>query len=383
MMSGKPTSFLTRIAMAFALALLPASAMATTTAPPPLPPASQDVAAQTEAAPAAGDTAAASEEAAAVDTASAYTPMTPTQGKGMPVDRGITFQDQYSENGAYALWMHDYILLPVITVISLFVLVLMLWVMTRYRRRAGVEPSKTSHNTTIEIIWTVLPALILIGIAVPSISLIRAQYAPPPADAITIKAVGVQWHWEYELPDHGISLISKMLNEPGEPVVNNGVRELGSEPWDGPGQLEVDNRLVVPVGVPLRIQTTANDVIHSFAVPSLWFKMDAVPGRINERVMQVDEPGVYYGQCSELCGTKHAYMPIAIEAVPMERWRAWVRANGGTFPGEGEAGQTATETAEEETSPATAEEASEGSPSAPASSVPADAAARQPVAATR
>jgi cytochrome c oxidase subunit 2 len=120
-----------------------------------------------------------------------------------------------------------------------------------------------------------------------------------------------------------------MLNIPGQPVVNNGVRELGSDPSDGPSHLEVDNRLVVPVGELIRFQITASDVIHSFAVPSLWFKLDAVPGRINEKVVQIDEPGVYYGQCSELCGAKHGYMPIAVEALPRDEFNAWVLPRAG------------------------------------------------------
>ena len=265
--------------------------------------------------------------------ADAYTPMTPTEGKGMPVQGGIDIQPQHSAIGHQAYGLH-FGLFWVMVAISLFVLVLMLYVVFRFRRKANPVPSKTSHNTLIEIVWTVLPALILLVIAVPSIRLLAAQYETAPKDAITVKAIGVQWHWEYEYPDHGVSLVSKMLNEPGMPEVNAGVREVGSQPWDGPAQLEVDNRLVVPVGVPLRIQVTANDVIHSFAVPSLWFKIDAVPGRLNERLLTIDEPGVYYGQCSELCGAKHGYMPIALEAVPMDQWRAWVASQGGTFPGD-------------------------------------------------
>ena len=262
--------------------------------------------------------AAAVEEAAE---AAVYTPMPPTDGKGMPVDRGLTFQDQYTADGAYALWMHDWILLPVITAISLFVLGLLLWVIVRYNRRANPIPSKNTHNTAIEVIWTVVPALILVVIAVPSITLLARQYETPPADAITIKAVGYQWYWGYEYPDHDIELVSNMLDE--NEALTSG------EPY----QLAVDNRMVVPVGVPLRIQTTAADVIHAFAVPSLWFKQDAVPGRLNERMLVIDEPGVYYGQCSELCGSLHGFMPIAVEAVPMEDFEKWVAAKGGTMPG--------------------------------------------------
>ncbi|WP_416831365.1 MAG: cytochrome c oxidase subunit II [Erythrobacter sp.] len=288
---------------------------------------------------AADDSAAATVEGAA--DAAVYTPMAPTDGKGMPVDRGLTFQDQYTADGAYALWMHDWILLPVITAISLFVLALLLWVIVRYNRRANPIPSKNTHNTAIEVIWTVIPALILVVIAVPSITLLARQYETPPADAITIKAVGYQWYWGYEYPDHDIELVSNMLDE-------NEALTSGE-----PHQLAVDNRMVVPVGVPLRIQTTAADVIHAFAVPSLWFKQDAVPGRLNERMLVIDEPGVYYGQCSELCGSLHGFMPIAVEAVPMEDFEKWVASKGGTMPGAEAASEAAPATeGEAEAAPA-------------------------------
>ena len=159
---------------------------------------------------------------------------------------------------------------------------------------------KTSHNTLIEVIWTVVPALILLAIAVPSIGLLSAQYKSPPEDAITVKAIGYQWYWGYAYPDNGdFEVVSNMLDKEE------------AEARGEPHQLAVDNRMVVPAGVPIRIQTTAADVIHSFAVPSLWFKLDAVPGRLNEKMLFIDEPGVYYGQCSELCGARHGYMPIA------------------------------------------------------------------------
>lgn len=272
------------------------------------------------------------EAAAAPAETGSYTPMAPTKGKGMPTSyqddalKSITFQDQYSDNGDYALWMHDAILLPVITFISLLVLGLLLYVVVRFNRRANPVASRTTHNTMIEVIWTIVPVIILVIIAVPSITLLARQYETPPADAVTIKATGYQWYWGYTYPDHGeIEVVSNMLDE--AEALKRGE----------PGQLAVDNRMVVPAGVPLRIQTTASDVIHAFAVPSLWFKMDAVPGRLNEKMLTIKEPGVYYGQCSELCGARHAYMPIAIEALPPAEFAAWVRAQGGTMPGEAEA----------------------------------------------
>ncbi len=319
------------------LALFAASQASWAAAPPaaeasPLAPVTEAVAAAD-----ATDEAAA---AAAVD-AGAYTPLGPDMIKGQPTDPnedflgGLTFQDQYSPNGRYALWMHDAILLPLIVIISLIVLALLLWVVARYNRRRNAIPSKTSHNTVIEVIWTGVPVLILVLIAVPSMILLTRQYESPPKDALTVKVTGNQWNWTYAFPDNGgFEYTSLMLNVPGEPVLNNGVREAGSSPHDGPSHLEVDNRLVLPVGEPIRLQVTASDVIHAFAVPSLWFKIDAVPGRINERLLYIDEPGLYYGQCSELCGARHGYMPIAVEAVPRPQFEAWLRSKGGTVGGE-------------------------------------------------
>jgi len=267
--------------------------------------------------------------AAATDAAGGYTPMAPTKGKGMPTSfeedaaKSLTFQDQYSDNGEYALWMHDMILMPVITVISLLVLGLLLYVVVRFNRRRNPVASKTTHNTLIEVVWTIVPVIILVIIAVPSITLLARQYETPPADAVTIKATGYQWYWGYTYPDHGdFEVVSNMLDEAAALKAGE------------PHQLAVDKRMVVPAGVPLRIQTTASDVIHAFAVPSLWFKMDAVPGRLNEKLLTIKEPGVYYGQCSELCGARHGYMPIVIEALPPAEFAAWVKEQGGSMPGE-------------------------------------------------
>ncbi|WP_409934916.1 cytochrome c oxidase subunit II [Novosphingobium sp. 9] len=260
----------------------------------------------------------------------AYIPMTPTRGIGMPVDGGIGMQRQFSPTGQYAEWIHDAVLLPVLVVICLFVLILLGIVAARFNNRRNPTPSRTSHNTALEVIWTLAPVFILLGIAVPSFDLIAKQYKPAPANALTIKVTGNQWFWSYSYPDNGdFEVISNMLNVPGQPVINAGVRYVGSKPWDGPSHLEVDNRMVVPAGEPIRLLITATDVIHSFAVPSLWFKLDAVPGRINERVLYVEKPGVYYGQCSELCGAKHGFMPIAVEALPRDRYNAWVMTHAG------------------------------------------------------
>ena len=286
--------------------------------------------------------------------AGGYTPLGPEWIKGAPVDGGLTFQPQYSEDGVFALWMHDIILLPIITVVSLLVLGLLLWVGVRYNRRRNPVPSKTSHNTLIEIIWTVVPVLILVVIAIPSITLLARQYDSPPEDALTIKATGYQWYWGYTYPDNGgFEVISNMLDE--------GAATARGEP----PQLAADNRLVVPVGEPLRIQVTGADVIHSFAVPSLWFKIDAVPGRLNERTLTIKEPGIYYGQCSELCGARHGYMPIVVEAVPRPRFEAWIRSKGGTLAGEAAAAPAATPAAAPLQEPESAVEGAPGAGAAP------------------
>ncbi|MCU0729674.1 MAG: cytochrome c oxidase subunit II [Sphingopyxis sp.] len=278
----------------------------------PVPSATAAVAAPEAAAPAAADTAA----------APAFDYARPEAGIGQPVNGGMDFQPQVTENGRFAHWMNNVILLPIITVISLFVLGLMLWIMVRYRAKANPVPSKTTHNTTIEIIWTLVPVLILVGIAVPSIDLLARQYAPPPRDAVTVKVTGYQWYWGYEYPDHGVpEQVSRMLDE--QTAAARGEPHL----------LAVDNRMVVPVGQTVKLIVTGADVIHSFAVPALWTKMDAVPGRLNEVTFTADRIGVYYGQCSELCGVDHAFMPIAVEVVSRERFAEWVASKGGAMPG--------------------------------------------------
>jgi len=290
-------------------ATAPADAPAATTAATPAPAATD----------AAATTAALATDAAATPAGDAsYVPMKPTPGVGQPVDGGIDFQNQVSPIGERAYWFNHVVLLPVITVISLLVLGLLLWVIFRYRAGANPTPSKTTHNTLIEVIWTGIPVLILAVIAVPSIRLLAAQYEPPKKDALTIKVTGYQWYWGYAYPDQGIGeYVSKMLTEDQA--------KTAGEPY----HLAVDNRMVVPVGQQVKLIITGADVIHSFAVPALWTKMDAVPGRANETTFTVDKPGVYYGQCSELCGVDHGYMPIAVEALPMDRWKAWVRSKGG------------------------------------------------------
>ncbi len=258
-----------------------------------------------------------------------YTPLPAVQGVGMPIPGAMDVQTQYSPIGHRAKAMHDW-LIWVMFGITAFVLVLLLIVIVKFNKRANPVPSKTAHNTLLEVVWTGVPILILVAIAVPSVGLLRAQFKPAPKDALTIKAVGNQWYWTYEYPDNGkIEVISNMLKEAGE-------TQPGEKPRtdaDGPQHLAVDNRMVVPINEDIRLQTTGADVIHSFAVPSLWFKLDAVPGRLNEKVLRVEKPGVYFGQCSELCGVRHGYMPIVVEALPRDKFNAWVIVQGGKIDG--------------------------------------------------
>lgn len=299
----------------------PAPAASASVAAPATPDAAAKVAAEPAAAPVAAPVPvelSAAEKARTAVAPGGYTPMKPVPGIGMPVDRGIHLQEQFSPNGEYALKIHNHILIPLIFAIVVFVFLLLAWVIVRYNKRANPVPSKTSHNTLIEVIWTLVPVLILVGIAIPSIDLLAKQYKPAPAKALTIKATGYQWYWGYTYPDNG-----------GFEVISNMLSKEDADKRGEPHQLAADFRMVVPVGEPIRLQVVGADVIHSFAVPALWFKIDAVPGRINERVFFVEKPGVYYGQCSELCGVRHGYMPITVEALPRDKFNAWVLTQAG------------------------------------------------------
>ena len=227
---------------------------------------------------------------------------------------GYNLQTPVTDIAVEASNMVYNVLNPVMFSVSIFVVILLAVTMFRFRASANPVPSKNSHNTVIEVVWTVVPALILVVIAFPSFRLLANQYDPPKAD-ITVKAIGHQWYWEYEYPDQGGFTFDSVMLTDAE-AAQRGTPKL----------LDVDNRLVVPVGATVKVLTTAADVIHSFAMPSFYLKMDAVPGRINETWFKTDRPGVYFGQCSELCGTKHAYMPIAIEVLPRAQFDAWVAA---------------------------------------------------------
>ena len=259
----------------------------------------------------------------------------PTPGIGVP-DGRLGLQDQVTEIGQQAADFHDYWLLTLCVAMSVLVLALLLWVLVRYNRRANPTPSRNSHNTLLEVVWTLAPVAILVAIAVPSITLISKQYSPPPAD-LTIKVVGHQWYWTYQYPDNGgFEIISNMLKEENDPTRT--ATQRARTDADGPPLLAVDERLVIPAGKVVKFIVTSEDVIHSFAVPAFWTKMDAVPGRANETTFTANKVGVFYGQCSELCGVDHGYMPIAVEALPMDQYNAWVLAQGGTIAGAEEEG---------------------------------------------
>ena len=248
---------------------------------------------------------------------------------GVPRPGALGLQEQVTDIGREAAAFHNYWLLTLCAVISLFVLALLAYTMVRYRRGKNPTPSRTSHNTFIEVVWTLVPVLILVAIAIPSIRLLQHQYSPPPAD-LTVKVIGNQWYWTYQYPDNGgFEIVSNMLKEQGD--VKPGERFRTDA--DGPPLLAVDERIVIPVGKTVKFLVTSNDVVHAFAIPAFWAKMDANPGRINETWVKVDRPGVYFGQCSELCGARHGYMPIAVEVVPEAQFAAWVAAKGGTMPG--------------------------------------------------
>ncbi len=319
--NGDEMKTLTSLMMALLLAMMPAAVLAQD-APAATAAPTAAAAPTTTTPPPAGD-------AAAAPAAPAFPHAAPTPGIGMPTAGAMHIQPQVTALGNQALWFHDAILMPIITIISLFVLALLFWVVVRYRRAANPIPSKTSHNTLIEVIWTLAPVLILLGIAVPSIDLLAKQYAPPKAD-LTVKVIGNQWYWTYQYPDNGdFEVVSNMLKEPGEAAAGARARTDA----DGPRLLAVDERMVVPAGAVVKLIVTSNDVIHAFAMPAFWDKIDAVPGKLNETWFKVDRPGVYFGQCSELCGARHAYMPIAVEVVPPAQYAAWVATKGGTMPG--------------------------------------------------
>ncbi len=227
-----------------------------------------------------------------------------------PKDWQFGFQPPVTPLMKDVTWMHDYILLPVIIGISVFVLFLMLYTMVKFRESKNPTPSKTTHNVMVEVLWTVIPCIILVVIAVPSFKLLYKEETIPKAD-VTLKAIGHQWYWGYEYPDEKIAFESVMIEDrdlkPGQPRL-----------------LATDTKIVVPVNKIVKVLITPGDVNHAWAVPAFGVKRDAIKGRINETWFKAEKEGIYYGQCSELCGIKHAFMPIEVHVVSEDKYEAWL-----------------------------------------------------------
>lgn len=238
---------------------------------------------------------------------------TPALASDEPVPTELGLRDAATPQMERIVSFHEDLLLWIITAIVIFVFALMIWIMLRYNSKANPTPSKTTHNVPLEVVWTVVPVLILIVIAVPSFKvLFYLDRAPEPE--MTLKVTGYQWYWGYEYPDHdNISFLSYMVPE-DEIDEEAGQRRL----------LSTDNIVYLPTDTNIQIVVTAADVLHAWTVPAFGVKKDAVPGRLNEMWVRIEKPGVYYGQCSELCGKDHAFMPIEVKAVPKEEFDAWV-----------------------------------------------------------
>jgi cytochrome c oxidase subunit II len=232
---------------------------------------------------------------------------------GQPAPWEYRLQAAASPVMEHIIWFHDW-LLWIITIITLFVLGLLVAVVVKFNAKANPVPSRTTHNTLIEVAWTLIPVLILVGIAIPSFKLLFLELDIPKAD-LTIKATGKQWYWSYAYPDNGKFEFDSLL-----------ACDESREKCEPPRLLAVDNVVVVPVNKVIRVEVTGSDVIHSFAVPAFGIKIDAIPGRLNETWFTATKTGMYYGQCSELCGKDHAYMPIAVKVVEDQEFATWVEA---------------------------------------------------------
>jgi len=274
---------------------------------------------------------------------------------GQPTPGAIGLQQSASPLKHEVTFFHNYVLLPMCIGISVLVLALLLWIVVRYNKRSNPVPAKWSHNTLIEVIWTVVPVLILLVIALFSFRLLFA-YEDMPEPDVRVKITGNQWNWAYEYPDHKVpEYISNMLPE------DKTTKQLY--------RLAADEPMVVPVGATVELLITASDVIHAVAVPAFGVKIDAIPGRTNHTWFKAEKTGIYYGQCSELCGVDHAFMPIQVNVVTQEEFEAWVASRGGSMPGNEEANvAAAAELVAVETTSVAAEIATEAAPvaSAPA-----------------
>jgi len=234
---------------------------------------------------------------------------------GHPVGGEMTFEEAVTPIAEEIHHFHDYIVLPIITLICAFVLALLVYVIFRFNEKANPTPSRTTHNSLLEVAWTVVPVLILVIIAIPSFRLLTHQLVIPKAD-MTVKVIGKQWYWSYSYPADqggGFEFDSTMK------------AEADLKPEDGDiRQLSVDNEAVVPLGKVVHVQVVSDDVIHSFTIPSFGIRIDAVPGRLNETWFKAEREGIYYGQCSKLCGKDHAFMPIAFRVVSPEAYATWL-----------------------------------------------------------
>jgi cytochrome c oxidase subunit 2 len=241
-------------------------------------------------------------------------------GSGQPSPKQVNFQEAVTPIAAEIHRVHEYVNI-IIFAIAAFVLILMLIAMWRFNEKRNPIPSRTTHNTLLEVMWTVVPVFVLVAIALPSFKLLFDQYTYPPPD-LTIKVTGHAWNWTHELPDQGISVDSIMLqdNEREEAI------KAGMPAEQVPRNLAVDNEVLVPVNKVVHVLVTSSDVIHSWTIPSFGSKVDAVPGRVTATWFKAEKEGIYFGQCSELCGKDHAFMPIAIRVVKDQVFNDWVAA---------------------------------------------------------
>ncbi len=240
-----------------------------------------------------------------------FFPFSAFANEGISQNWQLSFQEPATDLMSDIISFHSYILMPIITGISLLVLGLLLYIMFKFNSKRNVVASTTTHNTVIEILWTVIPVILLIIIAIPSFRLLYVSETIPKAD-LTIKAIGNQWYWTYEYPDYeDIVFDANMLleNELSDPKLR---------------LLETDTQIVVPVNKVVKLQITSADVLHAWTIPAFGVKMDAVPGRLNETWFKANKEGIYYGQCSELCGPKHAFMPINVKVVSENEFNDWL-----------------------------------------------------------
>ena len=233
---------------------------------------------------------------------------------GKPIPNGINFQPPVTELARDIQWL-DNVLLVIITLISIFVSALLVWVFIRYNRKANPTPSSTTHNTPIEFLWTIIPVFILVGIGIISLPILLNQLRIPDSDVV-IKATGAQWYWAYDYPQHNFSFDSVMLEK--EELAEFGYSQ-------DEYLLATDNPVVVPVNKNITVQVTASDVIHAWKVMSFGVHQDGVPGRLAELWFKPEKEGVYFGQCSELCGLNHSYMPIVVKVVSEEEYIEWLK----------------------------------------------------------